>query len=133
MGHIHRRLTPIESKDMLSSSPGTRTPHASATVQIMIIQCICLVTIYIDIRFVDWVRHSTHIPSYLPHFFAAHYPGQECSSCLHPILRPCENSVASTSLCPTSTTNCAAYCGRGSILNACITCKTVTQSGLLTI
>jgi len=63
---------------------------------------------------------------------AAHYPSQGYSPCLYPIFRPCNNSIASTGLHPTSTTNFVmCFMGR-SINNACRTFRAMIWCGLST-
>jgi len=84
-------------------------------------------------RLEDWVRHLVHIPSYLSYFPAAHYSTQGYSSCLHPVPRPCNNSIASIGPHPGLMTNSAmCFMGR-SINNAYRTSWVMIWCGSLTI
>jgi len=63
----------------------------------------------------------------------ARCPSQGYSSWLYPFPRPCNNSIASTGLHPTSTTIFAmCFTGR-SMCNVCRTFKTIILCGLLNI
>jgi len=60
---------------------------------------------------IDVIHKAVRISSYLPPFTSstAHNPSRGYPPCLPPVPRPCNNSIASTSLHPIIKTNSATY------------------------
>ena len=61
------------------------------------------------------------------------HPTEGYSPCPHPVPRPCNNSIISTSLHPSFTTNSAMYCMGGNIVNVYRTFRVMIWCGLLNI